>query len=231
MQSLWDDPRRAKWMGGGADWPGIHSICVDPRDSRTVRFGVSCGGVWTTRDAGETWELTADGMRAEYAPPDRVGEPESQDAHFLVQSPSHPDRLWVQHHNGIFRSDDGSMSWKEIHPVQPSAFGFAVAVHPREPDTAWFVPGIKDELRYPVDAALVVTRTRDAGRSFDILRNGLPQRHAYDIVFRHALTIDESGDRLAFGSTTGGVWLTEDQGEHWNELGYRLPPVHAVRFG
>lgn len=231
MQNLWDDPRRAKWMGGGADWPGIHSVCVDPRDSKTVRFGVSCGGVWTTRDAGETWELTADGMRAEYAPPDRVGEPESQDAHFLVQSPSHPDRLWVQHHNGIFRSDDGSMSWKEIHPVEPSAFGFAVAVHPREPDTAWFVPGIKDELRYPVDAALVVTRTRDAGKSFDILRNGLPQRHAYDIVYRHALTIDESGDRLAFGSTTGGVWLTEDQGEHWSELGYRLPPVHAVRFG
>jgi hypothetical protein len=114
--------------------------------------------------------------------------------------------------------------------VEPSAFGFAVAVHPDEPDTAWFVPGIKDEKRYPVDARLVVTRTRDGGRSFDVLTDGLPQRHAYDVVWRHALSIDETGDRLAFGSTTGGLWLTEDQGDHWQEISHTLPPVHAVRF-
>jgi hypothetical protein len=216
-------------MGGGADWPGIHSVCVDPRDSNTVRLGVSCGGVWRTRDCGKTWELTANGMRAEFLPPEQQGDPEIQDAHMLVQSPSAPDRMWVQHHNGIFRCDDAT-TWTEIYDVPPSSFGFAVAVHPREPDTAWFVPGIKDEKRYPVAGALVVTRTRDAGKNFDVLKNGLPQSHAYDVVYRHALTIDDSGDRLAFGSTTGGLWLTEDQGDQWREISHTLPPVHAVRF-
>jgi hypothetical protein len=229
VKSLWDHPSRKRWMGGGADWPGIHSVCVDPRDSNTVRLGVSCGGVWRTRDCGETWELTADGMRAEFLPPEQQGDPEIQDAHMLVQSPSSPDRMWVQHHNGIFRCDD-AQTWTEIHDVPPSSFGFAVAVHPREPDTAWFVPGIKDEKRYPVNGALVVTRTRDAGRSFDVLKNGLPQEHAYDVVYRHALGIDDTGDRLAFGSTTGGLWLTEDQGDNWREISHTLPPVHAVRF-
>jgi hypothetical protein len=229
VKSLWDHPSRKRWMGGGADWPGIHSICVDPRDSNTVRLGVSCGGVWRTRDCGETWELTANGMRAEFLPPEQQGDPEIQDAHMLVQSPSAPDRMWVQHHNGIFRCDDAT-TWTEIYDVPPSSFGFAVVVHPREPDTAWFVPGIKDEKRYPVAASLVVTRTRDAGKSFDVLKNGLPQTHAYDVVYRHALTIDDSGDRLAFGSTTGGLWLTEDQGDRWHEMSHTLPPVHAVRF-
>jgi hypothetical protein len=115
--------------------------------------------------------------------------------------------------------------------VQPSAFGFAVVVHPREPDTAWFVPEIKDEKRIPKDGRVVVTRTRDGGKSFDILTNGLPQQHAYDVVYRHALDLDASGDRLAFGSTTGGLWVSEDQGDSWTCVTHTLPPVYAVRFG
>ena len=103
-------------------------------------------------------------------------------------------------------------------------------VHPKDPDTAWFVPGIKDEKRYPVDGKLVVTRTRDGGKTFDILSNGLPQQHAYDIVFRHALDGDNTGNCLAFGSTTGNLWLSEDQGDHWTTVSTTLPPVHAVRF-
>ena len=114
--------------------------------------------------------------------------------------------------------------------VAPSSFGFAVAVHPGEPDTAWFVPAIKDERRIPVDGKLVVTRTRDAGATFDILSRGLPQEHAYDLVYRHALAIDESGDRLAFATTTGGLYVSEDQGEQWREITHNLPPAHAVRF-
>jgi hypothetical protein len=229
VESLWRDPRRNRWMGGGAEWPGIHSICIDPRDSATVRFGVSCGGVWRTRDTGKTWDLTADGMRAEFMPPDQAGDPGIQDAHFLAQCRAQPDRMWVQHHNGIFRSDD-TENWTEITGVDPSTFGFAVAVHPDDGDTAWFVPGIKDEKRIPVDGALVVTRTRDGGKTFEKLSRGLPQKHAYDVVLRHALTIDETGNSLAFGSTTGGLWVTDNQGDNWTMLSHTLPPVYAVRF-
>ena len=114
--------------------------------------------------------------------------------------------------------------------AKPSAFGFAVAAHPRDPKTAWFVPAIKDEKRYPVDAKIVVSRTRDGGKSFEVLHKGLPQRHAYDLVYRHALAVDETGERLAFGSTSGGLWISEDGGDSWATPDARLPPVAAVRF-
>jgi hypothetical protein len=102
---LWDDPRREEWFGGGADHPGIHSICVNPRDSKHVIIGVSCGGVWSTRDGGLTWQLTGHGMRAEFMPPERQFDPNIQDPHLLAQCRANPDVLWVQHHNGIFRWD------------------------------------------------------------------------------------------------------------------------------
>ena len=117
-----------------------------------------------------------------------------------------------------------------MQTAQPSSFGFAVAVHPEDPNTAWFVPGVKDEKRYPVDGALVVTRTRDGAETFDVLRDGLPQQHAYDIVYRHGLAIDASGDTLAFGSTTGNLWLSDDQGDRWQTVSEHLPPVYCVRF-
>jgi hypothetical protein len=230
VRSLWDHPGRKQWFGGGADLPGIHSICIDPRNSKTVRIGVSCGGVWQSDDGGETWNCRAEGMRAAYLPPDDAGDPNGQDPHLLVQCQSEPDRLWVQHHNGIFQSRDGSTRWAEVMDVPPSSFGFAVAVHPANGDTAWFVPGVKDEHRLPVGGQLVVTRTRDGGKTFDVLRNGLPQEHAYDLVYRHALAIDETGNRLAFGSTTGGLWVSEDQGDHWTCVSHTLPPIHAVEF-
>jgi hypothetical protein len=231
VESLWNHPKRKEWGGGGYDQPGIHSICVDPRDSRRVAVGVSTGGVWVTTDAGASWNCRAQGMRAAYMPPELAYEPNAQDAHRLVQCPSHPDVYWVQHHNGIFRSTDGAASWQEITDVKPSVFGFAVVVHPRDPDTAWFVPAVKDECRVPVDGKLVVTRTRDGGKHFEVLRAGLPQENAYDLVYRHGLDIDSTGEQLVFGSTTGGLWLSQNQGDSWQNLSTHLPPIYGVRFG
>lgn len=228
--SLWRDPMRVKWSGGGADWPGIHSICVHPQDSDTVSVGVSTGGIWTTQDGGATWAMRGEGMRAEYFPPELTHHPVSQDVHCLAQCAARPERMWVQHHNGIFVSSDEDRTFTEITDVQPSVFGFPVVVHPREPDTAWFVPEIKDERRIPVGGRLVVNRTRDGGRSFETLSRGLPQDHAYDVVYRHALDIDSSGDRLVMGSTTGGLWVSENQGEDWTMVSHTLPPVYATRF-
>lgn len=227
---LWDDPGREQWFGGGFDYPGVHSLCVDPRDSKRIAAGVSCGGVWLTTDGGRSWHVSAKGMRAEYMPPEQAYDEGIQDPHRLVQCREHPDAYWVQHHNGIFRSADGCASWEEITDVAPSVFGFAVVVHPSDPDTAWFVPAIKDEKRIPVDGRVVVTRTTDGGQTFRQLFHGLPQEHAYDLVFRHALDIDGTGDRLAFGSTTGSLWVTEDGGDSWDRVSAHLPPIYAVRF-
>lgn len=228
VRSLWDRDERKQWFGGGFDQPGIHSICVDPGDARMIRIGISTGGIWGSDDDGASWVQCAQGMRAAYMPPERAHDPNAQDVHRLVQCRARPDVFWAQHHNGVFRNDGGD--WQEITNVTPSVFGFAVAVHPRDGNTAWFVPAIKDERRIPVDGKVVVARTRDGGKSFDVLRNGLPQHDAYDLVLRHALAIDASGDRLAFGSTTGGLWISEDQGERWTMLDARLPPVYAVTF-
>jgi hypothetical protein len=147
-----------------------------------------------------------------------------------VQCRNDPDFLWVQHHNGVFRSTNRGASWEELHPPR-SKFGFAVAIHPEDPKTAWLVPLVKDECRVPVDGKVVVTRTRDAGDSFEVLQNGLPQANAYDVVFRHGFDIDDSGDVLAMGSTTGSLWITEDQGDSWKTLSKHLPPIYCVRFG
>ena len=230
MRALWEHPKRKQWMGGGADLPGIHSICVDPRDSKRVWIAVSTGGIWFTEDCGASWSQRGKGMRAEYVPPELTHDPIAQDVHCLVQCPAAPHRMWVQHHNGIFVSSDEGGTFTEITGVEPSTFGFAVVVHPSDPDTAWFVPEIKDEKRIPRDGRLVVTRTRDGGKSFEALSKGLPQSHAYDVVYRHALALDRTGNRLAFGSTTGGFWVSEDQGDSWACVTHTLPPIHAVRF-
>jgi hypothetical protein len=230
VRPLWDRPERKRWFGGGYDQPGLHSICVDPRDARRLFCAISCGGVWFSADRGETWAPRTHGMHAEYMPPEKSDDPAVQDPHRVVQSPSSPDVLWAQHHNGVFRTADAGATWGEVTAIQPSRFGFAVAVHPREPDTAWFVPAAKDECRVPVAAKLVVARTRDGGRSFEVLGEGLPEAHAYDLVYRHGLDVDETGRRLAMGSTTGSLWISEDGGERWRLFSAHLPPIYQVAF-
>ena len=114
--------------------------------------------------------------------------------------------------------------------MQPSTFGFAVAAHPHDEGTAWFVPAVKDETRYPGGGRVVVTRTRDGGQTFETLTTGLPQQHAYDLVYRHALDVDETGEQLAFGSTTGSLWFSGNGGDSWQMASAHLPPIYAVHF-
>jgi len=229
VESLWFMPERKKWSGGGRDFPGIHSICVDPRDPTTVAIGISTGGVWRTRDAGATWSIASKGMRAEYTPPEKKFDPIAQDVHCLVQCKAAPQTWWAQHHNGIFKSTNDLESWTEIEKAGPSVFGFTVVVDPADPDTAWFVPGQKDEKRIPVDGKLVVTRTRDGGKTFDVLDRGLPDKFAYDLIFRHGMALSGDG-ALAFGSTTGNVFASRDRGDTWSAVSHHLPPVHAITF-
>jgi hypothetical protein len=229
-EPLWTAPGREKWMGGGYDHAGIHSILVDPRDSAHVVLGVSTGGVWITKDRGQSWHLGGKGMRADYMPPELAGDPLSQDVHRLAASPANPDRIWCQHHCSIFVSDDGGESFREAQGMVPTAFGFAVAAHPRDAARAWFVPGVKDECRVPKDGRLVVSTTGDGGQSFRALTGGLPQDGAWDLIYRHALAVDGTGERLAMGSTTGNVWVSGNGGDSWQVLSATLPPVAVVAF-
>jgi hypothetical protein len=192
--------------------------------------GTIPGGLFRSADNGESWDCYGEGMRAAYMPPEKAFDPQIQDPHCVVHCPASPDHLWVQHHNGIFRSTDGGLHWAELEPEDQSSFGFGVVVHPEDPDRAWFVPGVRDDERYPRDGAVSVTRTRDGGKSFENMRSGLPQSHAYDLTYRHGLAISGSGEELAFGTTTGNCWLSEDQGDSWSQITGTLPPIYCVRF-
>lgn len=228
---LWEDPRRLGWFGGGNDFPGMHSVLVDPRDANHVSLAISCGGVWQTWNAGQTWALTAAGMTADYMPPESAEDPNTQDPHRMVQCAAQPDALWVQHHCGIFRSTDAAQSWQAIPPPQPSGFGFAVACDPANPLRAWFAPAQADTHRYAVDGKMVVTRTDDGGQSFQAFGSGLPQQHAYHLIYRHGLELAPDGNTLAMASTTGGLWISADAGEQWHCVSRDLPPVAAIGWG
>lgn len=230
VEGLWNVKARKKWSGGGYDTPGIHSILVDPRDPEVVTVGISTGGVWRTTDGGTTWTNIAQGMRAEYLPKALAFDVDRQDPHRLAMCASAPDRIWAQHHNGIFRTQAPGKPWREIKAKAVSRFGFACAAHPNDPDIAWFVPAEKDACRVPKDGALVVLRTDDGGRSFRELRTGLPQQHAYDLVYRHGLDVAADGRSLVMGSTSGRLWLSDDGGEQWREFAANLPPIYAVRW-
>jgi hypothetical protein len=229
-QPLWQQPGRLGWFGGGYPCPGIHSICPHPQRPDELLLAISCGGVWHSADAGTTWALRAVGMRADYMPPEQAFDANVQDPHLVARCKSAPDVLWCQHHNGIWRSTDNGLQWHELKaPV--SSFGFTVAAHPQDPQTAWFVPAEADQRRVPVGAALVVNRTRDGGASFETLRQGLPQQDCYDLVYRHGLAVSDDGRSLLMGSTTGGLWASFDGGDRWSTVSLNLPPIAAVRIG
>jgi len=231
VQALWDIPQRKEWFGGGYDVPGIHSICVDPRNSDHVLVGVSCGGVWRTEDGGASWRVSATGMRADYMPPELNENEAVQDPHRIVRCAGNPDVLWCQHHNGIWRSENNGVNWQEITDAALSNFGFAVAAHPRDGGTAWFAPAIADQRRIPVGASLAVTRSSDGGKTFTALRAGLPQEHCYDLVYRHGLAVDAEGLGLLMASTSGGAWSSADGGNNWHTISTTLPPIYAACFG
>ena len=228
VESLWDHPsRQEQWFGGGRDHAGIHSVIVDNRDARRVLVGVSCAGVFETIDGGETWKPRNRGLKATFLP-DPAAEV-GHDPHLLVACRSNPDILWQQNHCGIFRSTDGAESWEDVGMKDgPAHFGFAIAVDEEEGDTAWVVPAVGDEVRVAIDGALCVCRTEDGGKSWKALRDGLPQEGCYDLVLRHAL--DVCGDTLAFGSTTGNVFVSGDRGDRWRILSHHLAPVYSARF-
>ena len=228
VETLWNHHSNTHWFGGGRDYPGICAIQVDPRDSRHLTVGISVGGVYVSADGGETWEARNRGLFADYLP-DNYAE-FGHDPHIILASPSNPDVLWQQNHCGIYRSVNGGMQWQDIGDVNggPAGFGFALAVDEQDERVAWVAPAVSAEYRVPVDRALVISRTEDGGETWQDLRRGLPQRHCYDLVFRHAL--DKSGDTLAFGTTAGNFYISDDRGDNWRCLTHNLAVVYSVRF-
>jgi len=229
VESLWNHPTRmTSWFGGGRDNPGIHSILIDPRDSRRIWVAISCAGVFETADGGQTWEPRNRGMTNDYLPDPNVEV--GHDPHLVAQCRKNPNVMWQQNHCGIFRTVDGARNWTQISGKGgPAHFGFAIAADPEDENTAWVVPAQSDQVRAAYNQAVCVCRTEDGGRNWITLRKGLPPSQCYDITLRHAL--DYHASTLVFGTTTGNVYYSHDRGDHWQCLGNNFPPIYSVRLG
>ncbi|MFW6079711.1 MAG: WD40/YVTN/BNR-like repeat-containing protein [Gemmatimonadota bacterium] len=219
-------PTRDAWQpaGGGL---ALGSIAVDPRDTDRIYCAVSAGGVYRSDDGGESWTPRNRGTRADFLPDTRPDA--GQCVHRLVLHPAHPDRLYQQNHCGAYRSDDRADHWTEITDGLPSDFGYALAVDPHDPDTAFVVPETSSHMRATVDGRLRVYRTTDAGASWTAMTEGLPQRHAYVSVLRAAMdtdTLDPCGVYL--GTSGGHIFASRDRGESWELVAAFLPRILSV---
>jgi hypothetical protein len=226
VRSLWDHPHRAQWQPGFGGL-GLHTILVDPRDTARLLIAISAGGVYRSDDGGGTWMARNVGVPLGDDP---TAFPEfGQCVHKVSRDAKDPDRLFMQNHGGLFRSDDRADTWNDIAVDVPSDFGFPMVTHPRVGDTAYAIP-LDPEYRCMPEAKCRVWRTQDAGASWSPLGTGMPQQGAHFTVLRDAFCHDGADPLgLYFGTRTGQVYGSADEGESWELLVEHLPAVLCVR--
>jgi photosystem II stability/assembly factor-like uncharacterized protein len=238
FSSINDDPHFRAWMGsekdGTPDGPKLHSIIVDPRDPAHLYFGMSGGGVHESLDGGETWQVLIAGMNVVEGYGFDAANPMFHDPHCLRLCPSNPDRLYQQNHCGIYRLDRPSTSWLRIGKNMPGEvgdIGFTMTVHPRDDKTAWVLPMDGTEVwpRTSPGGKPAVYVTQDAGASWQRQDAGMPKEQAWWTVKRQAMCCD-SHDPLGlyFGTTSGELWMSRDEGRNWACIARHLPEIYAV---
>ncbi|MGP3948426.1 WD40/YVTN/BNR-like repeat-containing protein [Streptomyces sp. 7N604] len=227
VRPLWDHPTREKWQPGGGGL-AVHTVITDPRDADAVTVAVSTGGVYRSLDGGASWAPSNSGVQAVFLPdpyPDF-----GQCVHKIAQDAGDPDRLYLQNHWGVYRSDDSGATWTSIGEGLPSDFGFPVAAHPHRADVAYVFPLNADEDRVPAGRRCRVYRTEDAGASWQELGTGLPEGAHYGTVLRDALCTDDADPAgVYFGNRNGELFASADDGDSWQLIAAHLPDVLCVR--
>jgi photosystem II stability/assembly factor-like uncharacterized protein len=231
-RALWEHETRKSWQPGGGGLC-LHSISTWPGDPERLAVAISAAGVWLTDDGGKTWRQGNEGLVAGYAPEDAPPEDVGLCIHRLHRAPTRPERMFMQFHGGVYRSDDAGESWTDIAAGLPSDFGFPLAIDPVDPDSAYVIPLTADTDRVTPDSRVRVYETRDAGASWTARGSGLPQEHAYLTILREAFDWAAERDALElyFGATSGDVFGSGDAGATWSTVASRLPPVLSVAAG
>jgi photosystem II stability/assembly factor-like uncharacterized protein len=229
VTGLRNHPSRPHWQPGGGGLI-LHSLVPHPSDQRQLWVGISSAGVFHSADGGESWEPRNRGTRADFLPEGQNYPELGQCVHCLVQAPGMPDRLYQQNHCGMYRSDDGGRHWDSIEAGLPSTFGFPAAVHPRDPATLYLLPLNGDIAgRYVPDARAAVWRTRDGGDRWEDLREGLPQENVFFGVLRQAMATDRLEPAgVYFGTNSGSLFASADEGESWRCIAQHLPLISSV---
>jgi len=227
VRGLFDHPHRPRWVPGNGGLC-LHTILLNPVEQDRMLVAISAAGVYGTGDGGRTWCARNRGIRV-VQQPDKYPE-FGQCVHKMAMHPARPERLFLQNHWGLYRSDDGAESWKDIANGVPSDFGFAMVVHPHNPDCVYILPVESDEFRCTIDGRLRVYRTRNAGASWEPLMRGLPQKRAYETVLRDAMTTDSLDPHgLYFGTRSGQLYGSADEGKSWKRILEGLPAVVSVK--
>ena len=228
-RGLWDQPSRPEWQPGGGGLC-LHSIAPWPGDPQRLAVAVSAAGMWLTEDGGSSWRRGNQGLVAAYLPEEARTESDSLCVHHVERAPGRPERLFMQFHGGVYRSDDAGESWTSIAHGLPSDFGFPLAVDPADPDSAFLIPLKADTDRVTPEGRVLVWETRDAGASWTARGEGLPQGDAYLTILRQAFTRAREGAALElyFGTTTGEIFGSGDAGASWSAAAERLPPVYSL---
>jgi photosystem II stability/assembly factor-like uncharacterized protein len=228
-RGLWEHPSRPRWQPGGGGLC-LHSISTWPGHPERLAVAISAAGVWLSDDGGASWRNGNEGLVARYLPDDAPSDQIALCVHRLHRAPTRPERMFMQFHGGVYRSDDAGESWQDIAGGLPSDFGFPLAIDPADPDSAFVIPLAADTDRVTPDSRVRVYETRDAGASWSARGGGLPQEHAYLTILREAFDWTGEGERLGlyFGATSGDVFGSADAGRSWSTLATRLPPVLSV---
>lgn len=228
-QALWDLPGRPNWQAGGGGLC-LHSICPYPGSPETLTVAVSAAGVWHTEDGGTSWERRIQGLPRW---PEEAGDDEQvQCVHNVHRCAAEPETLYLQFHNGVFRSDDAALSWQSIGAGLPSDFGLPMAIDATNPDRAFVIPLVSEMDRVTVGGRVRVYGTADRGATWKALAEGLPSRGAYLTTLRQAFCSDGREPLgMWFGATSGDLYGSADGGRSWYEAARFLPPVHSVRMG
>jgi hypothetical protein len=240
LPAINDDAPFREWMGsaqdGTPDGPKLHSLIVDPRDVQHLYFAMSSGGVHESRDAGRSWTKLVQGLEV-------VGglDPATltfHDPHCVRLCPSQPDRLYQQNHCGIYRLDrtrePAGDVWQRIGRKMPKRvgdIGFPMVVHPRDANTAWVFPmdGTDVWPRTSPDGRPAAYVTRNGGKTWQRLDQGLPESQAWWTVKRQAMTADaQATPALYLGTTSGELWLGREEGARWSNIARHLPEIYAV---